>query len=87
MLLDALRHGGGDALAIRWSGPGIKKQNIPANRLSVSGGETLHDHAIRALVTVPGHEPEMFTDLTLLLKAGLHRNSAIAALFELHVTF
>ena len=76
-------NGGGDALAIRWSGPGIKKQDIPANRLSLSGGETLHDHAIRALVTVPGHEPEMFTDLTLLLKAGLHRNSAIAALLTI----
>ncbi|MGY8733860.1 MAG: PA14 domain-containing protein, partial [Pirellulales bacterium] len=76
-------NGGSDGLAIQWSGPGIKKQNIPANRLSVSGGDTLHDHAIRALVTVPGHESEMFTDLTLLLKAGLHRNSAIAALLTI----
>lgn len=76
-------NGGGDGLAIRWSGPGIKKQDIPASRLSLSGGDTLHDQAIRALVTVPGHEPEMFTDLTRLLKAGQHRNSAIAALLTI----
>lgn len=73
-------NGGGDGLKIAWSGPGIRKQPIPAERLTVGGNDTLHDAAIRALAAVPGHEAEKFADLTTLIKRGKHRASAIAAL-------
>ena len=36
-------NGGGDGLHVTWKGPGFKKQKIAADRLTVSGGETLHD--------------------------------------------
>jgi len=72
--------GGGDGLAVNWSGPGLKKQKIAANRLSISGGETLHDVAIATLGTIPGHEADKFTDLASLVKAGKSRVAAIRVL-------
>ncbi len=73
-------NGGGDGLLVRWAGPGIKKQKIAAESLAVSGGETLHDVAIRALASIPGREEEKFTDLAALIKAGRLQVSAIEAL-------
>ncbi|MBA61455.1 MAG: dehydrogenase [Planctomycetaceae bacterium] len=73
-------NGGGDALSFEWSGPGIKKQPIPENRLSVTSGETIHDFAIHSLASIPGHEEEKFNALIRLLKAGLQRTSSINAL-------
>ncbi|MAG92417.1 MAG: dehydrogenase [Planctomycetaceae bacterium] len=73
-------NGGGDGLSVSWAGPGFKKQKIAADRLSVTGGETLHDVAIRSLVSIPGHEQEKVRDLASLIKAGRHRASAIKAL-------
>ena len=74
-------NGGGDGLEVNWSGPGLPKQKIAADRLTVSGsGETLHDVAIRSLVAIPGHEEEKFLDLATLIKADRSRSSAISAL-------
>lgn len=73
-------NGGGDGLRVQWSGPGIKKQNIPAQNLVISGGETLHDVAIRALDSIPGHETQRFLALAKLVKAGRNQSTAIAAL-------
>jgi len=73
-------NGGDDGLQVTWKGPGLKKQKIAADRLTVSGGETLHDVAIRSLASIPGHEQEKFIDLTSLVKAGRHRASAIRVL-------
>lgn len=74
-------NGGGDGLAVAWSGPGLNKQKIAANALSISGGEeTLHDVAIRALTAIPGREPEKFLDLAAMVKAGRSRPAAISAL-------
>ena len=72
--------GGGDGLVVSWQGPGLKKQKIAANRLTVSGGETLHDVAIATLGTIPGHEADKFTDLASLVKAGKSRTAAIQVL-------
>lgn len=73
-------NGGGDGLVVSWSGPGIDKQKIPADKLAVGDGETLHDVAIRALVSIPGHEEEKFADMAALIKSGKHRGSAIRVL-------
>ena len=74
-------NGGGDGLNVTWSGPGLKKQNIAADRLAVSGGgETLHDVAIRSLASIPGHATEKFADLSQLIRAGRNRTSAIDGL-------
>jgi putative heme-binding domain-containing protein len=72
--------GGSDGLSVTWKGPGLKKQKIAANRLTVSGGETLHDVAIATLGTIPGHEADKFTDLASLVKAGKSRTAAIRVL-------
>ncbi len=80
LLVTYFDSGGGDALSIKWSGPGIKKQAIPAAQLSVGGGETLHDVAIRSLGSIPGNEEQKFTDLTALVKSGLNRPAAIRTL-------
>ena len=73
-------NGGGDGLKVSWQGPGIKKQSIAADRLTISGGETLHDTAIRSLASIPSHEDEKFLDLASLVKAGKNRTSAIATM-------
>ena len=72
--------GGGAGLRASWAGPGLRKQVIPGSVLMQSGGETLHDVAIRALAVIPGHEAEKVTDLASLIKAGKHRRSAITVL-------
>ena len=73
-------NGGGDGLQVTWQGPLFGKQKIAADRLSVDGGETLHDVAIRALASIPGHDAEKTTALATLIKAGKHRPSSIKAL-------
>jgi plastocyanin len=62
------------------SGPGINRQEIPAEKLVISGGETLHDLAIAALSSIPGRETEKFNDLARLIRAGRSRTSAIRAI-------
>jgi len=73
-------NGGGDGLEVSWQGPGINKQQIPADRLTVTVGESLHDVAIRALASIPGHDRQKFTDLAALVKAGQSRAAAINVL-------
>lgn len=73
-------NGGGDFLSFEWSGPGINKQPIPKNRLSVTSAETIHDFAIHSLASIPGHEEEKFDALINRLKAGRQRTSSINAL-------
>ncbi|MEM8668702.1 MAG: PVC-type heme-binding CxxCH protein [Planctomycetota bacterium] len=73
-------NGGGDGLQVTWQGPGFKKQPIAPELLTVSGGETLHDVAIRALESIPGDERVKFQALASLVAKGQHRASAIAAL-------
>jgi len=83
MVVTYFDNGGGDGLKVSWRGPGFDKQPIPPERLTVSGSETLHDVAIRAFAAIPGHELEKFTDLTAMIKGGLHRASAIRALRDM----
>jgi putative heme-binding domain-containing protein len=78
-------NGGGDGLKVSWSGPRMKKQAIPAERLSVTAGETLHDVAIRSLVSIPGHDKEKVLDLAALIKANRNRASSIQALLAIPI--
>jgi putative heme-binding domain-containing protein len=73
-------NGGGDGLNVAWAGPGFKKQKIAADALSIGGRETLHDVAIRALVSIPGHDEAKFTALASLVAAGKNQPSSIKAL-------
>jgi putative heme-binding domain-containing protein len=74
-------NGGGDSLALRWSGPGIHgKPIVPADRFSTGGETTLYDVAVAAAVAVPGREPEKFKDLAAMVRAGRAQATAIAAL-------
>jgi len=74
-------NGGGDGLALSWSGPGIKgKQPVPPQKFSTGGGDSLRDAAINALVSTPGNEEEKFRDLALLVRRNQSRNSAVRAL-------
>ncbi len=85
ILVTYFDNGGGDGLKVSWSGPGIRKQTIPANRLMVGGAETLHDVAIQSLASVPGHDEAKVRDLTTLVKAGRQRSSAIHALKKIDI--
>jgi putative heme-binding domain-containing protein len=71
---------GDDGLHVSWDGPGFRKQEIPATALTIGGGETVHDVAIRATASIPGRDAEKFVDLATLVKRGLHRPAAIHAL-------
>ncbi|MDA1015931.1 MAG: PA14 domain-containing protein, partial [Planctomycetota bacterium] len=73
-------NGGGDALSVSWAGPGIKRQAIPPSRLSVAGADTIHDVAIRSLLSIPGRETDKFRDLAALLKAGRSVRVAVEGL-------
>jgi len=80
-------NGGGDGLEVTWSGPGIPKGKIATKYLSVGGGQgTIHDVAIQAIESVPGHDAEKFADLVTLVKAGRHRPAAIHALKAIPAT-
>ena len=79
-------NGGGDGLQVSWSGPGVRnKQRIPAQRLVLGSGETLHDVAIRALASIPGFEEDKIRSLAALVKAGRNRTSAISVLRTIDV--
>lgn len=74
-------NGGGDGLEVTWSGPGLKKQKIAKEALFLNGSsETLHDIAIRSLASIPGHDAEMFEDLSKLVRANRSRPAAISVL-------
>ena len=71
-------NGGGDGLALTWSGPGIKgKKAVEPERFSTGGGQTLHDVAVAAAAGIPGHEAEKFRDLAALIKSNRSRVSAV----------
>lgn len=80
ILVTYFDNGGGDGLQVTWAGPGFGKQPIPSEALSIGGGETLHDVAIRALSSIPGNDEEKFTALASLIAAGKNRPTAIQAL-------
>jgi putative heme-binding domain-containing protein len=74
-------NGGRDVLSLKWKGPGIKKkQEVPGDRLSTGGGQTLQDIAIAALASIPGHEAEKVRDLSSIVRTGRNRSSAIRIL-------
>ncbi|MBC8351073.1 MAG: c-type cytochrome [Planctomycetes bacterium] len=73
-------NGGGDGLNVNWQGPGFNKQKIAPQSLSISGGETLHDVAIRALGSIPEHDEAKFTALASLVAAGKNQPASIKAL-------
>lgn len=81
-------NGGGDGLAVSWKGPGFAKQKIAPDRLSIgaSAGDTIHDLAVKAVASIPGHEPEKFVDLTRLIKSDRQRPTAITVLKTLPAT-
>jgi putative heme-binding domain-containing protein len=79
-------NGGGDGLIVQWEGPGVKKQKIKPAALTISGGDTIHDVAIRAAQSIPGHDQKKIADLTQLVKTGRNRSSAIRALRGLPVS-
>ena len=72
--------GGGDGLNVEWSGPGFNRQPIPAENLFVGGGQTIHEIAIRALASIPGHDSEKFDALCSLMAGGRHQTAAIEVL-------
>jgi putative heme-binding domain-containing protein len=74
-------NGGGDALSLAWSGPGIQgKQPLPADRLSTGAGATLYDVAVAAAAAVPGHDAAKFKDLAAMVRDGRARASAVGIL-------
>lgn len=73
-------NGGGDGLNVAWQGPGFNKQKIAPEALGIGGGETLHDVAIRALGSIPGHDEAKFTALASLVAAGKNQPASIKAL-------
>lgn len=76
-------NGGGDGLSVNWSGPGFGKQRISKKNLMLGGKQTLHDVAIEALSSIPGHDAQKFTALTSLIAKGRNRPTAIKALSKI----
>ena len=76
-------NGGNEGLAVKWQGPGFKKQPIPTDVLSVVGADTLHDVAIRSVATIPSVEHKLFADLGKLIEQGKSRRTAIETLLSI----
>ena len=76
-------NGGGDGLEVNWSGPGIKKQKIPASVLFANGGQSLQQLAVISLGSIPGHDAEKFKDLSELLKRNKYQQSAIRVMRDI----
>ncbi len=75
--------GGADHLRVLWSGPGLRKQEIPAAALSVDGSLALRRAAIAASVRVPGAPAAKFADLARLVRADQVRGAAVDALLQM----
>lgn len=72
---------GGFGLDLQWTGPGVGRQSIPADRFSTTSDEpSLRDVAVSTLARIPGFEAEKWNDLTSLIKAGRSRAAAISIL-------
>lgn len=82
LMVSYFDNGGGDGLSVAWSGPGIQKQSIPADRLTV---ELVKPFTIwlSAVSAIPGYEKEKFADLTKLIKSDRQRTTAIQVLRSL----
>ena len=76
-------NGGSDGLNVTYSGPGIRRQKIPADKLAIAGGETLHDVAINTLALLPGNDTQKFSDLAKVLRSEKNRTSAVRAMLAI----
>ena len=63
--------------------PDLTNSRSRPERLSLSGAETLHDVAIRALSSIPGFDQEKFEALSSLIAQGKSREAAVEALREI----
>ncbi|MCA9048318.1 MAG: hypothetical protein KDA89_06295, partial [Planctomycetaceae bacterium] len=73
-------NGGGDGLQLQWTGPGINKQDVPAEALVTAAEQTPQELAIAAMMSLPGGS-ELKTDvLAGLLKKRQSSNTALAAI-------
>lgn len=79
-VLNYTNKSGSKGLSSGWKGPGFDWQKIPTANLTVSGGETLHDVAIRALASIPGNDSRKFSALSSLIAKGKNRPAAISAI-------
>jgi putative heme-binding domain-containing protein len=73
-------NGGGDGLGMSWSGPGLRKQEIPAEVLVSAAEQTLQDLGVVALSQLPGFEGEKTAVLAGLLQSGASTGSVLTAL-------
>ena len=73
-------------LELDWSGPSFERQPVPASSLSRPSSQHVGDLAIRSLGLVKGRESEIFGDLAVLIRQGVHRKSAIHVLAAIDST-
>ncbi len=78
-------NGGGDGLRISWEGPDFEDQPIGPEFLSVGGGETIRDIAVKILPEIPGHDADKVAELAALMKAGVSRPAVVNALRQIPV--
>ncbi len=78
-------NGGGDGLTMWWSGPGIQKEQIPANVLVSAAEQTIQDLGIQAMMNIPGHETAKTEILASLLKKRESVNSSLQSLVTIPV--
>jgi putative heme-binding domain-containing protein len=73
-------NGGGDGLTMSWSGPGFRKQEIPARVLVTAADQTIQDLGIQAMMELPGQEAGKAKVLIRLLKQGASVNASLQSL-------
>ena len=78
-------NGGGDGLSMSWSGPGLEKQEIPANVLASAAEQTVQDLGIAAIMDISGNEAGKTTLLASLLKERASVNTSLQSLSTIPV--
>ncbi len=73
-------NGGGDGLKASWSGPGFRKQEIPASVLVTAAEQTLQEVGIASMMQLPGHEATKTGVLAGLLKKRQSVTTSLASL-------
>ena len=77
--------GGGETLALDWTGPQLKRSPIDSAFLSIGSGNTIQDIVVHSLAAIPGHDAEKVQELAVLMKSGRSQAAVIQTLSQVPV--
>lgn len=77
LLITYFDSGGNEGLSLRWKGPGVPLEELPASALRPESELRVREAAIRAAASGPGHEVEKFGDAERLFREAVLLDAAV----------